>query len=73
MGHLTDMHSKRTRYMEKHIFGHIDFSKPYENKGAIGIDTGCVSGGSLTAVKISGSDYHFVSVPGYQKPDSTSL
>lgn len=73
MEKLKEMHEPRNNYMERHIFGHIEFPKPYENKGAVGIDTACVNGGLLTAIKISGSDYDFVSVPGYQKPDNTSL
>jgi predicted kinase len=64
---LVEMAAPRTKYFPKHIFGHIEFAKPYENKGMIGIDTGAVSGGRLTAIKLSDENHRFVSVDGYQK------
>jgi diadenosine tetraphosphatase ApaH/serine/threonine PP2A family protein phosphatase len=43
------------------IFGHTVFATPLLNKNAIGIDTGCVYGGSLTAVVLP--ERRLVSMP----------
>lgn len=67
MAKLGDMAKERNDYMPLHIFGHIEFPKVYQNKGMVGIDTGCVSGGRLTAMKISGDKHSFVSVEGYNE------
>ena len=56
------------------VYGHQPFKKPREDRFAVGIDTGCVYGGSLTAVifklKKDGYDtknYTFVSVKAKKK------
>lgn len=48
-----------------HIFGHVAFDRPMKFLNKIGIDTGCTSGGSLTAVHFSKetSIAYFTSVP----------
>lgn len=58
-----------------HIFGHVPMLKPLQLGNKIGIDTGCVQGGSLTAVTLP--DLTFTSEPchkpgGYQ-PDKKLL
>tara|TARA_R110000824_G_scaffold353298_3_gene540464 strand:+ start:133 stop:1167 length:1035 start_codon:yes stop_codon:yes gene_type:complete len=61
---LSGIAKERNDYMPLHIFGHIEFPKVYQNKGMIGIDTGCVSGGRLTAIKVNGRQFTSVSVDG---------
>jgi predicted kinase len=65
-GEIKRMSDQRNRYMPLHIFGHIEFPAPHKKNGMIGIDTGCVSGGKLTAVKVSGKNYNFISVDGHK-------
>jgi predicted kinase len=69
MSKFGDIAKTRSPYFPLHIFGHIEFPKVYENKGMIGIDTGCVSGGRLTAIKVSGKEFKTVSVEGYNAPN----
>lgn len=45
-----------------HIFGHSTFEKPLKIGNKIGIDTGCVYGGKLTAATVVGSRVFFTSV-----------
>ncbi len=47
------------------IFGHTPFPTPHHTDTCIGIDTGAVYGGSLTALILP--DMEFISVPGEQK------
>jgi diadenosine tetraphosphatase ApaH/serine/threonine PP2A family protein phosphatase len=49
---------------ERVIFGHTVVDKPLVTDHAVGIDTGCVFGGPLTAVVLPG--WQFVSVPSQQ-------
>jgi len=44
----------------KIIFGHTPFEKPLVMKNKIGIDTGCVYGGKLTALKIENMRFYQV-------------
>jgi serine/threonine protein phosphatase 1 len=46
---------------ERVIFGHTVLDRPLVSKWAVGIDTGCVHGGTLTAVVLP--DWKIVSVP----------
>lgn len=46
---------------ERVIFGHTVLDRPLVSKWAVGIDTGCVHGGSLTAVVLP--EWRIVSVP----------
>jgi hypothetical protein len=46
---------------ERVIFGHTVLDRPLVTKWAVGIDTGCVHGGSLTAVVLP--EWKIVSVP----------
>ncbi len=47
------------------IFGHTSFDKPHISDISIGIDTGAVYGGTLTALILP--DMEFISVPGEQE------
>lgn len=47
------------------IFGHTVFPRPYIKNDKIGIDTGAVYGGQLTALILP--DMEYISVPGEQK------
>ncbi len=52
------------------VFGHHPFEKPKVEKFAIGIDTGCVYGGELTAIKFNNlnvKDYDFISLKARKK------
>ncbi len=49
---------------ERVIFGHTVFDKPLVTEHAVGIDTGCVYGRSLTAVVLP--SWELVSVPARQ-------
>jgi len=51
---------------ERVIFGHSVLTKPLVTEHAVGIDTGCVFGGPLTAVVLPG--WQIVSVPSKQPP-----
>ena len=65
MAKFGEFAKERNDYMPLHIFGHIEFPKVYQNKGLVGIDTGCVSGGRLTAIKVNGRQFTTVSVEGH--------
>lgn len=45
------------------VFGHWSTLGLYRSPTALGIDTGCVWGGTLTAVRLDGAARHVVSVP----------
>ena len=53
---------------ERVIFGHTVFDRPLVTEYAVGIDTGCVHGRSLTAVVLP--SWEIVSVPSRQPPGS---
>jgi serine/threonine protein phosphatase 1 len=53
---------------ERVIFGHSVFDKALVTEHAVGIDTGCVFGGALTAVVLPG--WQIVSVASKQKRDA---
>jgi predicted kinase len=44
---------KSARNYPYYVFGHISLKRPYRNKNLIGVDTGCVYGNRLTAVRIT--------------------
>ncbi len=48
------------------VFGHHPFSKPKADKYALGIDTGCVYGGKLTAAKFNILDSKKVDTKNYK-------
>jgi serine/threonine protein phosphatase 1 len=52
------------------FFGHTVLESPVDTEGAIGLDTGCVYGGSLTAYDVSAGE--FVSVPSGRTHQSRS-
>jgi len=41
------------------IFGHTPFSTPFVARNKIGIDTGCVYGGELTALRLPDVEFYF--------------
>lgn len=45
------------------VFGHWSTLGLYQSSTALGIDTGCVWGGTLTAVRLDGAERRVVSVP----------
>nr|WP_319390731.1 metallophosphoesterase [uncultured Cohaesibacter sp.] len=45
------------------VHGHTPFEAPVIGPGRIGIDTGAVYGGALTAVHLQAENYRFISVP----------
>lgn len=45
------------------VYGHTPLREPKRDKAALGLDTGCVYGGSLTAAIRSGGEWELVSVP----------
>jgi serine/threonine protein phosphatase 1 len=51
---------------ERVIFGHSVVDKPLVTEYAVGIDTGCVFGGPLTAVVLGEGAWQLVSVPSKQ-------
>ena len=57
----------------KHIFGHIALNRAYKGRSKLGIDTGCVFGGSLTAAVSNGSSFHFVRVQSKQADRTSKL
>lgn len=52
------------------VFGHTVFPRPYVSSDKIGIDTGAVYGGQLTALVLP--ELEFISVPGEQKAPYTN-
>jgi bis(5'-nucleosyl)-tetraphosphatase (symmetrical) len=51
----------------KVVFGHWSTLGLLKKKNAVGLDTGCVWGGQLTAMSL-GKKPQFIQVPGLQKP-----
>jgi serine/threonine protein phosphatase 1 len=43
------------------FFGHTVLARPYESASAVGLDTGCVYGGRLTAYHVGSGEFHSVS------------
>lgn len=54
--------ARRTRHARV-VFGHWSALGLYQSASVLGLDTGCVWGGSLTAVRLDGADRIVVSVP----------
>ena len=54
--------ARRTRSIRV-VFGHWSTLGRFQGEGVIGLDTGCVWGGSLTAVRLDGGAPQFASVP----------
>ena len=49
------------------LYGHTPLREPKRDKQAMGLDTGCVYGGSLTAAVYDSSEWHTLSVPATHK------
>ena len=56
------------------FFGHTVLGEPFESDGAIGLDTGCVYGGRLTAYHYATGEFHSVAPEQtYQGRDDDSI
>ncbi len=53
---------RRTRAIRV-VFGHWSTLGCYQGEGVIGLDSGCVWGGCLSAVRLDGGELRFVAVP----------
>ena len=51
-----------------HVFGHVRVKNVARIKNKIGIDTGCVQGGRLTAASIVGNRVYFTAIPAKTPP-----
>ena len=49
------------------IYGHTPLREPKRDKQALGLDTGCVYGGSLTAAVLTDGEWETVSVKAKRK------
>lgn len=62
------MHEARLSRAARVIFGHWSALGWVREHGVIGLDTGCVWGGALTALKLDGDEPEFVSIKSDRKP-----
>src|SRR5258705_9707773 len=61
-------HRARASAATRVIFGHWSALGFYRGKGLLGIDTGCVWGGALTAVNLDDPEAPPLAVPAHSKP-----